>query len=665
MSHHSPQAPDCDVQLGQRQESSGLEFIPIAPARRLFIQRAVCDGRRMGLVTPFVDGIGDFMRELGAAWSPLRRMWVCEVSAMRTLLDGLIAGAGRWPTMSIDDARQMALAAWQEPTPDFFVSLLDVQLLPLTGGGFALTSAFDALVVRAVKSLGGRFHKPAGAWELRADAKTIEEALARIAGVTADLVFLHEGQVLLEKLAAPTASSTPISVPGAAPMFAVGVSADHGEASGSSFLSAMGAALEAMPINEAALAAAANDCGLRDYQVAGVRHLLGHSSALLADDMGLGKTRQAVVAGRLAAGPALVLVTCPASLGINWAREIRAVYPNARIATVGENTMAEVAASDWVIASYERLGGLVRATDLNIGVLIVDEAHYLKEHKAGRTRNAFLLSQRVPRRFLLTGTPVLNREIELHTLLRLSGHPLGVLPLVEFRKLYAGDSARRDELAGHLSRWMLRRGKDVLKGLGSKTEQVRYVQAADGLAGYRHILGDPTLQGLAKITKLRQHLEALKVEFLIETVQCLPADAKVLIFCDFVETVESLKQAFKALDVGCVSLVGSDAPKKRMAAVDGLQHDKAVRVFVGTTSAAGVGINLTAANYVLFASEPWTPGLKRQAADRAYRSGQLRDVIVIVPRVANTIDDQKSALLGSKREIEEAVVEANRTEVAA
>ena len=81
--------------------------------------------------------------------------------------------------------------------------------------------------------------------------------------------------------------------------------------------------------------------------------------------------------------------------------------------------------------------------------------------------------------------------------------------------------------------------------------------------------------------------------------------------------------------------------------------------------AAGVGITLTAANYVFFASLPWTPALKRQAEDRAYRSGQTRDVFVIIPLVASTIDEQIFALLDSKREIEVAIVEANRSKVAA
>jgi SNF2 family DNA or RNA helicase len=191
------------------------------------------------------------------------------------------------------------------------------------------------------------------------------------------------------------------------------------------------------------------------------------------------------------------------------------------------------------------------------------------------------------------------------------------------------------------------------------------VQAADDLAGYKAILGDPALQAMPKITKLRQHLESLKCDFLIEAVQCLGQEDKVLIFCEYMDTVGHLKQAFAALGIACVSLVGADSTKQRMASVDAFQNDPAVRVFIGTTMAAGVGITLTAANYVFFGSLPWTPALKRQAEDRAYRSGQKRNVLVIVPVVNGTIDEQIFALLDSKREIEVSVIESNRTRVAA
>jgi SNF2 family DNA or RNA helicase len=114
-----------------------------------------------------------------------------------------------------------------------------------------------------------------------------------------------------------------------------------------------------------------------------------------------------------------------------------------------------------------------------------------------------------------------------------------------------------------------------------------------------------------------------------------------------------------------VSLVGSDPGPKRQKAVDTFQQDPRVRVFIGTTAAAGVGITLTAANYVMFASEPWTPAQRRQAEDRAYRLGQKRDVFVIVLMVPNTIDEQVHRLLDDKAELVGDVVEAVCAELTA
>jgi SNF2 family DNA or RNA helicase len=459
----------------------------------------------------------------------------------------------------------------------------------------------------------------------------------------------------LEDMLAKPKAAMPISVPGAPPPEG-GVGTDDTDL-GVGFLSSCARPLEHLAVDEGVLSRASIDYGLMEHQPAGVRHLLARSAALLADDMGLGKTRQAVVASRIAAGERRILVSCPASLRINWEREIHAVFPDDLVGMVGEDRMATLHGCRWVIANYERLGGLVKEPGLAFEVMTIDEAHFLKEHQAGRTRNAFILAERIPRRFLLTGTPILNREVEIHTLLRLSGHPLGLLDLAEFRKDYTGGEQQREALADAVSDWMLRRSKKVLKGLGLKTHQVRYISPADGLAGYQRLLADMSLTVMPKIIKLRQLLETLKTEFLIETVQSLGQDDKVIVFCEYTDTVDFLKEAFQNVGIGAVSLVGSDNGSSRQRAVDAFQADPAIRVFIGTTSAAGVGITLTAANYVMFASPPWTPAMKRQAEDRAYRIGQKRDVIVIVPVVPGTIDEQILALLDSKSEIEASVVE--------
>ncbi|MEF7616949.1 SNF2-related protein [Aquincola sp. MAHUQ-54] len=238
---------------------------------------------------------------------------------------------------------------------------------------------------------------------------------------------------------------------------------------------------------------------------------------------------------------------------------------------MGETPHEGLIHCDWVVANYERLGGLVRDSALAFAALFIDEAHYLNEHQAGRTRNVFVMATRIPRRFVVTGTPLLNREVELHTLLRMTGHPMGGLSLREFTKQFAGDKARRAVLADSLRGWMLRRSKSVLKDLGMKTRQVRYISPAEGLGTYQQIYDDMTLQAMPKIVKLRQALERLKTPFLIETVEGLSEGDKIIIFCEYMATVQLMQAAFSAQGIQSVSLVGSDSPTKRQKAIDSFQ----------------------------------------------------------------------------------------------
>lgn len=586
-------------------------------------------------------------------------MWVLEQCSADHALAWLQALYLR-EHVGFDGAAALLKAAVRALEPDYFTQLLDVQIFELARGELnhgqhAVSFSYAALCVRAMRALQGRFHKPAAAWQVRGDVVHIQHVLRDLAGVAAEFSFVHEQPIVLEELVSPCADESPIQVPAATPE--QGESGPAQDVDGAGFLSADLEQSNAVDIDEAVLAAIAVGAGLRDYQVDGVRHLAGQTGACLGDDMGLGKTRQTVVGARLAAGQGRVLIVCPASLRINWEREIHAVYPDAVVGFAGDDRISTLYGCQWVIANYERLGGLVREVGLAFGAMAIDEAHYLKEHKSGRTRNAFVMATRIPKRYVVTGTPLLNREIELHTLLRLTGHSLGRMELKEFRKEFTGSRERRAALARALSGWMLRRRKDVLD-LGAKTHSVRYISPSEGLAIYKEIYDDMSLMAMPKITKLRQCLETLKTPFLIETVEGLQAEDKIIIFCEYMSTVNAMHDAFTAAGIKAVRLVGADSATKRQKAIDTFQDDPEVRVFIGTTMAAGVGITLTAANYVAFASMPWTPALMRQAEDRAYRLGQQRDVIVIVPLIPDTIDEAVWKILEGKRETEIDVVEA-------
>lgn len=637
-----------------------MNLAPISLQAPQLLVQAVSDGRRLGLQLFNVPNVAVRLSKSGAWWCPGRRMWLLEQTNVdRTLawLHSLYDGQH----VDLGGAGEQLSAAINSPELDYFTQLLDVQIFPLARGDLskghhAVSFTYDALCVKAMRVLGGSFHKPASAWQVRGGAQRIFEVLLTVAGIAPEFVFEHEQHVVLEDLIAAPSEGSPIQVPSAAPE-----QGDGGldkEQEGSGYLSADLDQNEAVPIDEQLLAQMETQAGLRDYQLAGVRHIAGQTGACLGDDMGLGKSRQTVVGAGMAAGGGRVLILCPASLRINWEREIRMVYPDAIVGFAGDDRISTLYGCQWVIANYERLGGLVREPGLDFAVLAVDEAHYLKEHKSGRTRNAFIMATRIPRRYVVTGTPLLNREIELHTLLRLTGHRLGRMSLKEFRTDFTGSREKRAALAAALKGWMLRRRKDVLKDLGNKSHQVRYISPVGGLALYKEIFADMSLMAMPKITKLRQCLETLKTQFLIETVESLQADDKIIIFCEYMSTVNAMHEAFAAAGIKAVRLVGADSAAKRQKAIDTFQDDPDVRVFIGTTMAAGVGITLTAANYVAFASMPWTPALMRQAEDRAYRLGQKRDVTVIVPLIPQTIDEAVWQILEGKRATEMDVVEA-------
>ena len=636
-----------------------MQFRPVVLRPPDLLVKAVFDGRRFGLQLCHVEDLVKARTEAGAWWSGPRRMWMLAAPDAPQAFKWLQT-LYRDRLVDLADAPRMLAGAAAAPAMDYFAQVLDIQLFPIAKGDlrcgrWAVSFGYDPLCVNAMRSLGGLFHRHAAAWQVPAEPRQILARLRDLAGVEQEFVYVHEQPVILESLGSSQSQGSPIQLPAAPPLRGDVVT---GEKPGAAFLSTELDRQQGLEFDRQALRAL-ESCGvLRDYQVSGVAHLLKQSGACLGDDMGLGKSRQTVVAARMAAGAGRVLILCPASMRINWKREIHAIYPNVRVGLIGEDRLATLRGCKWVVGNYERLGGLVREPALTFEVMAIDEAHYLKEHNSGRTRNVFLLAARIPRRWVITGTPLLSREIELHTLLRITGHDLGLMTLSQFRKDYTGTSAKRALLAGALQGWMLRRSKSVLAELGTKQRQVRYLSPAEGLGAYREVLDDMSLTTMPKIVKLRRTLEALKTQFIVETVEGLSEGDKIIVFCEYMATVEALKAAFDGMGVGSVSLVGADPTSKRQKAIDCFQTDADVTVFIGTTPAAGVGITLTAANYVVFALPPWTPALMRQAEDRAYRLGQKRNVIVLVPLIPKTIDDGVWALQSRKRATEEEVVEA-------
>ena len=438
--------------------------------------------------------------------------------------------------------------------------------------------------------------------------------------------------------------------------------------------------------------AAALAAGLYAHQVEGIAFLLGRRRSILADDMGLGKTRQSVLAMREShpAGP--YLVVCPASVKINWKREIQLVLPDAEVAIAGPAPLPPPEFQGWVVINYDILRKHPLQERRWAG-LIFDEAHYLKNHRSQRHRYSVDLARSLDEAatvHLLTGTPLMNRPRDLFPLLQLVRHALG-RSFVSFAKRYcdghkgdygwvADGASNIEELTVQLHGIMLRRTKNEVLDLPPKVRSWVEVEVASRVARqmsaavtalFRSMSersGDPGAglpssaprrsrsgTALGQLSSARQRLAAAKVRNTIPFVEnAIDQGEKVLVFSCFIAPIETMRKRFGER---VVTLTGETPIPRRQEAVDRFQNDESIRLMAAQIVAGGVGLNLTAARQVVFNDLDWVPTNHWQAEDRAYRIGQQETVNVTYMVAEGTIDEFVRTVLESKSHIIDQLVD--------
>lgn len=422
-----------------------------------------------------------------------------------------------------------------------------------------------------------------------------------------------------------------------------------------------------------------------EHQKEAIEKLTGSKRFILADDMGLGKTTSTVIAA-LETGVKKILIVCPASLKVNWMREIQNYTDRSVYICESKSYSYE---HDFVIMNYDILKNFHNIKDKNspliqsnFDLIILDEAHYVQNAQAQRTKLINNICKKIDKLWLLTGTPMTSRPMNYFNLLSLIDSPVAqnwmafAIRYCQGYQFKAGNrkvwnvtgASNLEELRDRTSKQVLRRLKTDVLDLPDKIITPVYLRLKSKL--YEGLMGDYydwydnkkeessslTVQ-FSKLMKVRQVISEEKIKETIELAEnIISQDKKVIIFTNFTETLNKIHEHFGKLSV---YLDGSCSKPKRQHAVDQFQDNEKIKVFVGNLKAAGVGITLTSAEAVIINDLSFVPGDLSQAEDRAYRYGQKNSVSVYYPIFENTIEGIIYDMVNNKKKNIETVMGDN------
>lgn len=435
---------------------------------------------------------------------------------------------------------------------------------------------------------------------------------------------------------------------------------------------------------------------LRPYQVAGYQWLNYLSEVgwggILADDMGLGKTVQAlsfVQHFKNENDELMALVVCPTTLIYNWENEIKKFTPQLTYHIHHGGTRsrdnAELRKYDVVITTYGTLRSDIKMlSSLPFDYVVLDESQAIKNPASKVTRAASLLKAR--NRLCMSGTPLQNNTFDIYAQMNFLNP--GMLGTMEFfRQEFAipidkfGEQDQKEHLKKILYPFILRRTKEqVAKDLPEKQEMILFCEMEDDQRkiydAYRNdyrnqILGTIESQGIQKsqltilqgLMKLRQICDSpailneeekfenhsIKLEELAREITENISNHKALVFSQFLGMLALIKEKLKELEIPFEYFDGSTSAPDREKAIQRFQNDDTVRVFLISLKAGGVGLNLTAADYVYIVDPWWNPAVEQQAIDRTHRIGQTKNIFAYRMICKDTIEDKIIQLQEKKR----------------
>jgi SWI/SNF-related matrix-associated actin-dependent regulator 1 of chromatin subfamily A len=414
------------------------------------------------------------------------------------------------------------------------------------------------------------------------------------------------------------------------------------------------------------------------HQKEAIEKLVRNKKFILADDMGLGKTTSTIIAA-LETGAKKILIVCPASLKLNWEREIANYSDRPVYIAEGKKFSNE---HDFVIVNYDILKNFHDIKDkekseimkINFDLVIMDEAHMISNPQAQRTKIANDIASKSERVWLLSGTPMTSRPMNYYNLLNLVDSPVaanwmayakrycnGFQFSVGKRKVWNVTGASNlEELRERTQTHILRRLKEEVLDLPEKIITPVYLRLKS--KDYEELMGEYfdwydsrpeessslTIQ-FSKLMKVRKVIAQEKINNTIELAEnIIEQGKKVIIFTNFTDTLNIIYNHFGKQ---AVYLDGSCSKFHRQNAVDEFQTNDKIRVFVGNLKAAGVGITLTSAEAVIMNDLSFVPAEHSQSEDRSHRIGQKNSTSVYYPLFENTIEGAIYDILNRKKKI--------------
>lgn len=394
------------------------------------------------------------------------------------------------------------------------------------------------------------------------------------------------------------------------------------------------------------------NCELRRYQEWGVKYILHQGRVLLGDEMGLGKTVQAIAAmvSLKNVGAAHFIVVCPASVLPNWCKEIASKSKLRVIKVHGPGRAGALKA--WrknggvAVTTFETTGIFEFEDEFKFDMIVVDEAHFIKNINAARSKNVRALCSFAKRILFMTGTALENNVEEMISLIEVLRPEIA--KQISGIAFMSAAPQFREKIAPVYYR---RKREDVLTELPELIEKNEWCQltSENERSEYIRSLFGKNYMEIRRLSWQVDDLDdSCKAQKLMEIINEAESEGrKILVFSFFLDTI---KKIHDYLGTRCLNPInGRISPQRRQEIIDEFDKAPAGTVLCSQIQSGGTGLNIQSASVVIICEPQFKPSIENQAVSRAYRMGQARSVLVYRLLCEDTVDEHINEILEQKQ----------------